>query len=121
MNRRFRFTNKSKSTVLATNAGVADNFFTRARGLLFTKPLEKGEGLWLKPCDSIHMIGMTYAIDVLFIDKQGKVIGCVHKIKPWRMSRMYSRAQGCLELPPGTISDTGTELGDEIEWSEISS
>lgn len=117
MNRIFRFTNKTKATVLSSNARLADSFFSRARGLLGTKSLPPGEGLWIKPCDSIHMFGMAYAIDVVFIDKNNKVVACLHTIKPWRMSRLYWRSASCLEIPAGTISDTGTEVGDEIEWS----
>lgn len=63
------------------------------------------------------MFGMTYEIDCVFVDKAGVVVGLIEAIKPGKMSRLYSQADACLELPPGTISDTKTETGDLLEWT----
>lgn len=60
------------------------------------------------------MIGMTYAIDAVFVDEALKVIALVENIKPMQVSHLYRKATGCLELPIGTISGTGTEVGDEL-------
>ncbi len=87
------------------------------RGLLGTTQIEQGEGLFLMPCNSIHMFGMKYAIDAVFVDRQGKVVGLVHNIKPGQCSSVFWGAKNCLELPPGTIGDTNTETGDQLEWN----
>jgi uncharacterized membrane protein (UPF0127 family) len=94
---------------------VADHFFARLKGLLLTKDLPAGHGLLLKPCSQIHMFGMSYAIDAVFIDAQSAVVGLVEAIKPGQLSPMFRKAKACLELPAGTISGTGTKLGDKIE------
>jgi uncharacterized protein len=60
------------------------------------------------------MFGMTYPIDAVFLDKSGAVVGLVENIGPNKVSAYYKTARGCLELPAGTISDTGTQLGDLI-------
>lgn len=93
---------------------MARSFFSRFKGLLGTATLEPGEGLYLDPCSSIHMFGMKYAIDALFIDKNGLVVGLVHSIKPGALSKVYGKARGCLELPAGTLNAGGTALGDRI-------
>jgi len=111
----YQFVNTTRSSVLATTARVADTSLTRLRGLLFTKEIQRGEGLFLTPCNSIHMFGMTYAIDAVFVDKNCRVVAALKAIRPWRMSPVYWRAAACLELPPGTINDTGTEPGDQLE------
>ena len=82
-------------------------------------PLSEGEGLYLAPCQSIHMIGMKYAIDAIFVDKKGAVVGLVKNIQPLSISDYFWKAYGCLELPSGTIDATGTMIGDRLEFKEI--
>ena len=100
---------------LATNVRVADTLFTRMKGLLGKRELPKGEALWIKPCFSVHTFFMKFPIDVLFLNKQNQVIAAVSNLKPNRITRIYPQSLSVLELPTGTIDDTNTELGDEIE------
>jgi len=100
--------------VLASRVRFASGFFSRLKGLLGSDSLPEGEGLMISPCNSIHMFGMTYAIDAVFLDKNDVVVGLVKEIKPGRMSSVYFRAARCLELPAGTISNTMTEVGDKL-------
>ena len=101
--------------VLATDVRVADTLFTRMKGLLGKKELPKGEALWIKPCFSVHTFFMRFAIDVIFLNKTNQVIAAVSNLTPNRMTRLYPRSFSVLELPPGTIVATNTEVGDEIE------
>jgi len=112
------FHNKTRGTVLASRACVAETFLLRAKGLLFTRSLDAGVGLYLVPCKSIHMIGMAYAIDAVFLDKAGQVVGLAENIKPGQLSAFFSSASGCLELPAGTVTSTGTRVGDQVEIQE---
>ena len=102
-------------TTLATNVRVADTLFTRMKGLLGKKELPIGDALWIKPCFSVHTFFMKFPIDVLFLNKQNQVIAVVSNITPNRMTRLYPQSFSVLELPPGTIAASNTELGDEIE------
>jgi hypothetical protein len=85
------------------------------KGLLGKKELPKGEALWIKPCFSVHTFFMRFAIDVIFLNKTNQVIAAVSNLTPNRMTRLYPRSFSVLELPPGTIVATNTEVGDEIE------
>ncbi|PWU01020.1 MAG: DUF192 domain-containing protein [Candidatus Melainabacteria bacterium] len=115
-----RVVNETRQQTVASSARGAYGFFDRLRGLLGGPPLAAGEGLYLLPCQSIHMIGMTFPIDAIFVDKQGSVVGMVKDIKPWGISDHYWKAHGCLELPSGTIDATGTALGDRLKFEETS-
>lgn len=103
--------------MLASSASVADSFISRLIGLLGTESLSAGQGLYISPCHQIHMYGMRYAIDAVFIDRNRKVVGLCEKIKPGQISPPFLKAAGCLELPEGTIEETGTRPGDEIEFA----
>lgn len=104
---------------MASRARLARTFFTRLKGLLGTASLPQGEGLLITPCSSIHMFGMKYAIDALFLDRDLKVVGLVNSIAPGKMSKVFSNAAQCLELPAGTIESTGTECGDLLTMEVI--
>jgi uncharacterized protein len=113
-----RVVNVTRQQTVASSAKAARTLLSRLRGLLFGPPLTDGEGLYLIPCRSIHMFGMTFAIDAIFVDKKGLVVGLVRNIKPWSMSDVYWKALGCLELPVGTIDATGTSVGDQLDFNE---
>ncbi len=107
--------NKTKGVMLAERARIADAFLDRLVGLLKTSDFQVGDGLFIVPCNQIHMFGMKYAIDVVYVDKKGIVVGLAERIGPGQMSKVFPRAHACLELPAGVISDTSTSVGDEIE------
>jgi uncharacterized membrane protein (UPF0127 family) len=112
--------NATRNVILASKVFVANNFFMRFKGLLGTRKLDAGCGLVLIPCNQIHMFWMTYAIDALFISKEGVVVGLAERLKPWRVSPAFKGSNSCLELPAGTISSTGTQIGDKIEMKSHS-
>ncbi len=101
--------------MLASEAKIADNFVTRLVGLLRTPELSEGQGLYITACSQIHMFGMKYAIDAVFLDKENRVVGLCDSIKPGQISALYSKAHACLELPSGIIRNTATSVGDQIE------
>ncbi len=110
-----RALNRNRNTILVKNGRVANTVWTRLRGLLGYKPLRPGEGLLLRGEKAIHTIGMGFAIDVLFLDREGFVKLSIAAMAPFRASPFVSAAADVLELPAGTIASTHTELGDRIE------
>jgi len=100
---------------LATNVKVADNLFTRMKGLLGKKELLEGEALWIKPCFSVHTFFMKFPIDVIFLNKKNQVIVAVSNLTPNRMTRLYPQSFSVLELPSGTIVASNSQIGDIIE------
>jgi uncharacterized membrane protein (UPF0127 family) len=100
---------------LSNNVEVADCLLKRMKGLLGKTGMQIGEGLWIKPCKSIHMFFMKFPIDVVFLNRKNQVIAVIKNLKPNRITRLYPRAVSVLELPAGTIEATATEVGDEIE------
>jgi uncharacterized membrane protein (UPF0127 family) len=112
---RLRAVNRSRNAVLVENGQVADTAWRRLRGLLGHKALQPGEGLLLRGEKAIHTIGMGFAIDVLFLDREGCVKHQIPNMPPLRASRFVSASVDVLELPAGTILRTGTALNDLIE------
>jgi hypothetical protein len=89
---------------------MADTWRRRALGLLAQPALDEIAGLWIKPCNAIHMFGMRYAIDVAFVDGQGRVLQCREALKPWRMAACF-KAREVVELRAGLLRDLGIRPG----------
>ncbi len=80
------------------------------------RDLPTGRGILITPCSSIHMFFMRFPIDVVFLDKEDRVVKVVDGIKPWRTA-MGRGGKKALELPTGTTASTGTQPGDHLEFS----
>lgn len=93
---------------------VAKNSLTRIKGLLFSKPLRKGEGLWLVPCNSVHTIGMTYPLDLVFLNRKKCVVHVIKGLKPHRVSPIVFHAWSVIEMNAGTLDDFQLADGDEL-------
>lgn len=107
--------NKDRQVSLGDRVEWAGSSDTRTKGLLGRESLETGEGLYIVPCQWVHMFGMKFPIDVVFLARDGRVLALQHTLKPNRVSKLVWRADGVLELPAGKLQATGTEVGDVIE------
>jgi len=112
---RYRWVNQSKNdVVVASRAERAETFAARFKGLLGRDGLEEGGGLHIEPCNSIHMFFMKFAIDVVFLDDDLRVVRAISAIKPWRVTRVYAKASSVLELPVGAIGRSQVAPGDVL-------
>jgi uncharacterized membrane protein (UPF0127 family) len=118
--RRVRVHNPSRATTLADRAQIADTSRARKTGLLKHDWLEPGDGLWIKPCEGVHTVGMKFPIDVLFLDKRRKVVKIRAAMPRWRMAACLW-AHSVLELPSGTAAATKTTAGDQLEFEQYES
>jgi uncharacterized protein len=100
---------------VASRALVARTSQERRTGLLKHESLDEGEGLYIAPCEAVHTFFMRFAIDVLYLDRNRKVLKIRQALGPWRISACL-RAYGVLELPAGTTAATGTLPGDQLAF-----
>src|SRR5689334_13383506 len=97
---------------------MADTSEKRRTGLLKRERLEAGEGLWITPCESVHTFFMKFPIDLVYLDKDKKVRKVRKAVPAWRLSACLT-AHSILELPAGTIEETGTRTGDVLEIEKL--
>ena len=108
--------NVDTGAVVADLVAVADTRATRAVGLLNRTGFERGEGLWIVPSRGVHTCWMRFAIDMVALDGSGIVIDRVTNLKPWRVRLPRRGTVGVLELPVGTLSRSGTDIGHRIAF-----
>jgi uncharacterized membrane protein (UPF0127 family) len=105
---------KKSNRTIASDVKYADTMISRMVGLMFVKEIKGMDGLLLDPCNSIHNCFVRFPIDVVFLDKENKVVKIIRGFKPWRFTRIYFKAKRVLELPSGKLLE-GIENGDELE------
>jgi uncharacterized membrane protein (UPF0127 family) len=91
----------------------ASSFVARMFGLLWRRPLERSEALWIKPCASVHTLGMRYPIDLVFLDREGAVVATRSAVAPRRMASAR-RARSVLELPANRVAELGIASGMRV-------
>lgn len=92
---------------------IADRFQSRLRGLLGRSWLNADEGLLILPCNSIHTFGMRFPIDVLALDRRGRVRKHFHAVPPGRILWPQRSVTMMLELAVGSCG-VGELAGQEL-------
>ncbi len=108
--------NVSKKQMLSDQCRLANSFLKRLVGLLGRSSLRQGEGLLFDRCHGIHTIGMRFQIDVVFLDKDLRVMRVTNRMRPFHVGPVVNDAVYLLELPAGRLDDTHTEVGDQIQF-----
>lgn len=106
--------NKTENFIISENLEVADSYFKRLKGLMFTKKLLEREALKLIPCNQIHTFFMNYSIDVLYLDSDNNVIFFEENLKPGRIGMRVKDALSVIELPEGKIKKSNINIGDSF-------
>ena len=98
----------------------ADSWWSRLRGLLGRRPLaaDGAEALWLSPCNSVHTFWMGYPLDLLFLGRDGEVLGWREGVKPWRASGQRG-AHATVEFRAGGLSRIDPVKGEVLLWHAI--
>ena len=104
---------------LATRVALALGGIQRLRGLIGRPPLASGDGLLLRPCGGVHTCFMTYPIDVVFLDAEGRVEAIRPGLRPWRVTPMFAGVLATLELPEGTLAEAEVGPGDLLAFQLI--
>ena len=106
--------NTTSGKELAGDLLLAESLLSRMKGLLGRRALASGEGLWIRPCKGVHTFGMRFPIDLLFLDRELRVIAVTRDLAPNRLTRIRMNAASVLELPSGMAASTTTVVGDQL-------
>ena len=104
--------------VVCERCEMPESAFGRMRGLLGRDGLEPGGGMLIDRAPSVHMFFMRFPIDVVFLDRDWKVVRIVERLRPWRVASAR-RGAAALELPAGAAAAVGVEVGDILVLEDI--
>jgi uncharacterized membrane protein (UPF0127 family) len=97
-------------TVVCEHCLLAETVFARLRGLLGRSSLSPGEGMLLRPAASVHTAFMRFPIDVVFLDREDRVVKVAAELRPWRAASCRG-SRTVLELPAGEAVRQGLRPG----------
>jgi uncharacterized protein len=64
------------------------------------------------------MLFMRFPIDVLFLDRTGRVVRAVPDLRPWVLAVAARGAKEVVELRAGAIAESGTQPGDDLVFED---
>jgi uncharacterized protein len=106
--------NVSKQAFINLGVKIADTPLTRLRGLIGKLKMRSDEGIWIVPSRGIHTIGLLFAVDIIYLDAQYRVVHVIENLGPLRITPIRWQCASVLELPARSIYGSGTQVGDQL-------
>lgn len=119
--------NITRKTILIRKTETANSVGKKTKGLMFRKELAKDTGFLMvfgyERRHEIWMFGMRFPIDIIFIDKDKRIVDIKHSVRPmgknpmtWRVYIPKEKCRYVLEVRADLANKTGTEVGDVLSF-----
>jgi uncharacterized membrane protein (UPF0127 family) len=106
--------NETRESFLSLRVKPADTHLSRLKGLAGRVRLKADEGIWVLPSSGVHTIGVLFAIDLLYLDEQKRVVHMIESFGSFRIGPLRMDCASVLELPTRTIYSSQTQIGDQL-------
>ena len=107
---------KRNGIIMADRIELARSLKSKFMGLIGRRKFENGSAMIFPGCRQIHTFFMQFPIDVLFIDKDRKVIKIIERFGTGNISGYVKDSFDIIELPSNTIFDCRIVIGDELVY-----
>ena len=97
---------------------LLDGFFQRGFGLMGRALIPDGHAVALRRCRALHTMGMRFALDVVFLDHEERIVRVVIGLRPWRVALGGPNAFTALEFPSDRISPARWIRGARVTWQD---
>jgi uncharacterized membrane protein (UPF0127 family) len=111
--------NLETNEIILHQLDQANHFLSRLRGLMWKKVLPDNTGLMITPCNSVHCFFMKFPIDVVFVDKDHRVVHIISNMKPGSISQIVKKAKYVVESNANTVSKK-VKIGDRLYMEKSS-
>ncbi len=98
---------------IASRVHAAFDSASRKRGLLGRDGLDDREAILIAPCNAVHMFFMKFPIDVVHVDRDGRVLRVTSNLRPWRVDVCW-RGFAVIEMNAGATERAGLRKGDSV-------
>ena len=106
--------NTRTGRVVGTAIEEAKGPWRSFRGLMFRDGLLEGHGMLFRPAKGIHTQFMRFPIDLIYLDKQNRVVKVRPSMRPWRFD--FTNAAAVIEMTGGTAAAVDVLAGDQLEF-----
>ena len=108
--RQWQLVDEASQVVVAARVHAAFDSAARRTGMLGRETWPGDEALVIAPCQAVHTVGMRYAIDVLFVRRDGTIEKVQSAVRPWRMAGAW-RAFAVIEMAAGAFERRAPLVG----------
>lgn len=106
--------NKSNDEKIVRVVNRAYSFRDRVKGLLGKGGLPESHALWISPCPVIHTFFMKFSIDVIFADKNLKVVSIFYSVPSRRVIYGGWKSHSVFELQADQLKRFNLKKGDQL-------
>jgi uncharacterized membrane protein (UPF0127 family) len=99
--RPWRLVDAQTGRAVVESLELADGYWSRLIGWQLRSRPEPGHGLLLVPCSSVHTCLLRFALDLVMLDRGGRVLAVRRGVRPWRAVLPTRHTHAILELPSG--------------------
>jgi uncharacterized protein len=115
--------NLTRSTVLCASVEEAQGAMGRGKGLMGRESLSTGAGMLigsgpLIPILWIHTFFMRFPIDLVFLNRAGRIVRIQPNVRPWRLTVPVLGACNVLELEAGAAQASRSMVGDQVRLED---
>lgn len=110
--------NITRKTTFSRKTKHCNNIFSKGLGLMFSKKTNIALVFDFKKekIISLHMLFVFYSIDVIFLNKDRKVVEIKENFKPFTFYMPKNKAKYIVELPTGFVKKSETKVGDKLSF-----
>ena len=102
--------------IWARHVEYAARWRQRTRGLLGRATLGNDAAMVIRRCRAVHTLGMRFALDLVFVDKAGRVVRIVENVPPGRFCVWGGwRAAHVIESESGRLNLRKLNIGDALD------
>ena len=95
---------------------LAGGFWARTVGLLGRRGMPPRRALFLPHCGCVHIFGMRFTLDLVFVRADGTVDAVRRGVRPWRIAWGTRRSDAVYELAAGTLPPDTPRPGETLDW-----
>ena len=102
---------EASGAVVVPDLTLAIDSASRRKGLLGREGLPEESGLIIAPSNAVHTFFMRFPIDIVFLNREGRVLSIRSSVGAWRMAASF-RGFAVLELAAGRAARCGLTTGE---------
>jgi uncharacterized membrane protein (UPF0127 family) len=109
---------EKNGVALIDSVRVATGFGTRFLGLMGRAGLPRGEALYFPGCGCVHTCFVRFPLDLIFLDRELRVLRIARNVRPWRLAVGCTGARGVVETASGWLPEDSLTEGDAVSIRE---
>jgi hypothetical protein len=107
--------NQTRGTLLAKTLLTLSSHFQKTLTHFNRNGLPEDCAVWIAPCNAIYTVGMHRPVDIVFLDKDGRVVRMLRNFPPDCLAESAPEAVSAVKLPANRLRESGTRMGDVLE------